>query len=150
MYHKLKTEQGDNWSITVFFCLIDQLTVVLPTLWDTLEQNNEIAWIPHYTIRGSIPDVQFQPKTAIISWRVFREKENFTKINEIITVKLAEFKITPLEGQLFMDYHKWYLAGQVRKIWTRERCEILHQISKTAILLMKHGLFNIPSEETFC
>ena len=140
----LETEKGESWSVTVFICPINELITVLPALWDVLVQNIEIAQIPHYTIRVTIRDLNNRPQAAVISWRVLRKEENSTRINEIITEKLIEFQITPLEGEEFMNYHKWYLTGEVREVWTRERCEILHQLSKTAILLMKKDLFKLP------
>lgn len=140
----LETEKGDNWSVLVFICPIDQLPVVLPALWDVIEKNNKIALIPNYTIRDTIRNINLQPKEAIISWRVLRKEKYSERISKFISKKLAEFQINLLEGELFMKYHKWYLTGEVREVWTRERCEILHQLSKTAILLMKKDLFNLP------
>ncbi len=137
----LATEKGDNWSVTVFLCPIDRLIEVLPALWDVLEQNNKITLIPHYTIRGSFP----KQKIAIISWRVLRKNESTSRVDEIIRSKLIEYQIAPLKGEQFIKYHNWFLEGEVNEIWNRKSCELLHQLSDTAILIMKNGLFQDSS-----
>jgi hypothetical protein len=141
----IDTTQGNNWTVFVFDINPGRWKFILPKLINLFPDS--LTCIPHFTVRAfSIPPGIF----LRISYRVLREIQNENKIvDEIIHFakvnNISKFRIDPQKGDEYSSYHAWIKKGKTSSKWTKERCEILHQMSKMVAIAAENDVFDTDS-----
>jgi hypothetical protein len=134
MVTEIETEVGDNWSVFFFEVSCATFKTVLFGLFQYLREI-EAAHMPHFMIR----ECTFTQHLGI-SLRVLRDHDNM----KIVDDRLAEFferKKLPYDRDPKGNRHAWLEKRTRNEKWNKERCEILHQLSKLAVSLAKDDIF---------
>jgi len=139
MLTTLGTENGDNWTVAVLKCGVNELRPVLNGLFDKVDSLPGIE-VPHFTLRwydaGTI---------VIVSFRVLRDPEISDSVANGISDSLRQhgpnFAIDPTMDQELGEFHAWIRHGEKNPHWHRNRCELLSQLSRLAASAAKSDIF---------
>ena len=135
----LATENGDNWTVAVLKCGVNQLRPVLNSLFDKVDSLPGIE-IPHSTLRNC--DVG---RMVIVSFRVLRDPKISDSVANGISDSLRQhglgFAIDPTMDQELSECHMWIRHGEKNPHWNRNRCELLSQLSRLVVSAAKSGIF---------
>jgi hypothetical protein len=124
----LATENGDNWTVVVFKCGVNELRPVLDGLFAKADSLHGIE-IPHFTVRW------FHVGTMmIVSFRLLRHPEISESVASGISDSLRHaglnFAVDPSVDQELGEFHTWIRHGGENPFWNRDRCELLSQLSR--------------------
>ncbi|MFX1286703.1 MAG: hypothetical protein ACFFB5_23905 [Promethearchaeota archaeon] len=142
MQNPLPIQNGDNWTVLVFHCPITNSDKILIEIFDMFDQNTPLVSLPHYMVRGkdSLSDV-------VVSLRMFRKSKAESSIKNLLENILRKFGVTEIysfNSQKVSDYykyHNWIKNGEININWEYDQCEVLHDLSRICISLMKKNLF---------
>jgi hypothetical protein len=135
----LATENGDNWTVVVLKCGINELRYVLDALFAKADSIPGIE-IPHFTLR------RFDIGTMMaVSFRVLRNPEISDSVASGISDSLRQaglnFAVDPSVGQELGEFHTWIRHGGENPFWNRNRCELLSQLSRLVVSAARSDVF---------
>jgi hypothetical protein len=135
----LATENGDNWTVVIFKCGVNELRPVLDRLFGKADSLPEVE-IPHFTLRW------FDIGTIVtVSFRLLRCPEISDFIASRISYSLRQaglsLAIDPSVDEELGEFHAWICHGGKNPFWNRNRCELLSQLSRLAVSAAKSDVF---------
>jgi hypothetical protein len=123
------TEDGSNWTVAVFDLPRENWAEILKGLLRQFE--NKEAKIPHYKIMRYVPESY----SLKISFRVLRLQKHESLIKAKMAEALSEYK--PQIDLPKSVQHHWIEKGLRMEYWTLERCQILNELSKDVLKIIR-------------
>lgn len=135
----LATENGDNWTVVVFKCGINELRHALNRLFAKVDSLSGIE-IPHFTLRS------FEIGAMVtVSFRVLRNPAISDSVASEISDSLQQarlnYAVDPSLHQELGEFHAWIRHGGENPFWSRNRCELLSQLSRLVVSAAKSDVF---------
>jgi len=135
----LPTENGNNWTVVVFKCGINELRHALNGLFAKVDSLAGIE-IPHFTLRW------FDIGTMVtVSFRVLRNSEISDSVANEISDSLRQaglnFAVDPSVDQELGKFHTWIRHGGENLFGNRNRCELLSHLSRVVVSAAKSDVF---------